>query len=237
LAPLRPYLSSEGETTNRIRALGVEHVAILRFTRKLALCRAKAFLTSLSRRVPMRELWLGPDARVGRGPTGVPDAVAQIGEELGFRTGVFGCGSGAGAGYFPTSGDIEGLNEWLGRRYALTCYVGHPLRRISAELMECEVVTPETLFVPPPGHYAVEGHLPGGSRSAAALMIVREFPETGMPAASLIAHRRLGWAGSHMRIEFLSRWQPEPVDVHCWAVHVVKTQGTADTRNRGRKGR
>ena len=85
----RPYLLPRDATVAAIRRLGVDQAGHLHFTRTLADLQAPDFLDLLFARLPIRELWLGARASVGRGPLGSRASVREVGARLGFDVHTF----------------------------------------------------------------------------------------------------------------------------------------------------
>lgn len=90
LAVLRPdaalsYLTAPEERADLLAALGLDFVLILPFDRAVAALSAAEFMQRLVARVPLCELWIGPDFALGRGRDGDPSRLQAIGRELDYR--------------------------------------------------------------------------------------------------------------------------------------------------------
>lgn len=90
LTVLRPdmalaALTSAEERADLLAALGLDFVLILPFSRQVADQPAVEFMQELTRRIPLRALWVGPDFALGRGREGDVHRLAEIGGELGYR--------------------------------------------------------------------------------------------------------------------------------------------------------
>jgi riboflavin kinase/FMN adenylyltransferase len=90
LAVLRPdlplaALSSPEERADLLAALGLDFILIHPFSREVAARPAAEFMQALTRHVPLRALWIGPDFALGRGREGNAGRLAQIGADLGYR--------------------------------------------------------------------------------------------------------------------------------------------------------
>lgn len=78
------YLSTLEERVEIIKSLGIELIATLSFTPKLARLGAREFISLIQEHLRMRELVVGPDFALGRGREGDLDTLATLGDEQGF---------------------------------------------------------------------------------------------------------------------------------------------------------
>ncbi|MDQ1301409.1 MAG: Bifunctional riboflavin kinase/FMN adenylyltransferase [Chloroflexota bacterium] len=90
LTVLRPdtllaSLTSAEERAGLLAALGLDFVLVLPFSRQIAARSAAEFMQDLTRHIPLRALWIGPDFALGRGREGDAGRLAEIGAELGYR--------------------------------------------------------------------------------------------------------------------------------------------------------
>jgi riboflavin kinase/FMN adenylyltransferase len=122
-----PRLTSNAEQTRILEALGLDFVLALPFTRETAATPAEGFMRDLTRRVPLRELWIGPDFALGRGRQGNKDQLEAIGLELEYRVRVIEPFDLNGEPVRSTrvrsllleSGAVADAQRLLGRPYAL----------------------------------------------------------------------------------------------------------------------
>jgi len=82
---LNGTLTSTEERLRLIERLGVDFVAILAFTRELAQTSAEEFIRWVQARLRMKELWVGPDFRLGRDREGDVPHLRWLGRKLGFE--------------------------------------------------------------------------------------------------------------------------------------------------------
>ncbi|MGC8782660.1 MAG: riboflavin kinase, partial [Anaerolineae bacterium] len=87
LAVLQPdlpiaSLTSTEERADLLAALGLDFMLVLPFSRQVAAMSAAGFMGELVRRLPLRELWVGPDFALGRGREGDVARLAEIGAQL-----------------------------------------------------------------------------------------------------------------------------------------------------------
>lgn len=89
LAVLRPDVHTQRLTTNEERAgllaaLGLDFVLVLPFSRATATTPATEFMAALVDRLPLRQLWIGPDFALGRGREGDAARLTALGGDLGY---------------------------------------------------------------------------------------------------------------------------------------------------------
>jgi riboflavin kinase/FMN adenylyltransferase len=154
----RPYLTAQDETVRLIKRLGVDHVGVIKFTRKLTVMHPPIFVRRLVRRIPIKELWLGPDVTLGRGPEGKLSSVKTICNEIGFSLKIFSQDNALikqeGLMNQFNLQNIRAVNSMIGRRYKLPAYVDKHIL-ISQGLIKFKLFVPELLYIPPDGEYAV----------------------------------------------------------------------------------
>lgn len=135
LRPQEPpqYLTSLEERLELLHGLGLDFVVPLTFTSELAELSPRAFVTLLRQELDVRLLLMGPDNAFGRNREATPEAVARLGEELGFKVevlpGPLGVAeltvSSTAIRAALAAGDLETVTALLGRRYSLRGPVVH----------------------------------------------------------------------------------------------------------------
>jgi riboflavin kinase/FMN adenylyltransferase len=116
-----------------LRALGMDYVGLLRFNAALSSMSPADFVERiLVRRLSAREVWVGPEFRYGKARAGDLAHLQTAGERLGFRAGeiapVFVGGERVSSSRLReqlAAGDLDGVAEGLGRRYAMEGKVVH----------------------------------------------------------------------------------------------------------------
>ncbi len=227
---LRPYFSAQDETIQLIRATGIQHVGLISFTKQLAGMPASQFLHGLSTRVPIRELWLGSNATVGRGPEGRLENVQQIGADLGFHVGIIDQDNG-----LPDDRDLQrhflandlaSVAEVLGRRYRLPAYVAGRTLQEDSTLVHYQMFVPRRLYLPPDGNYAVKvqpvecpdaSRNPGGSMDMAVLTVKTERALANDPVVHAIGSASNDWQDCIVMLEFVDAYEPPVSDLWQWA--------------------
>ncbi len=79
-----PYLCTLDERVEILKSLGIDLIATLSFTPKLARTEAREFVSLIQEHLRMKELVVGPDFALGRGREGDLDTLRAIGREQGF---------------------------------------------------------------------------------------------------------------------------------------------------------
>jgi len=129
LRPQEPpqYLTSLEERLELLHGLGLDLVLPLTFTSELAELSPRAFVTLLRDELDMRLLVMGPDNAFGRNRQATPEAVARLGEELGFGVEVLPAPLGLAELTISSTairaalaaGDLETVAQQLGRPYSI----------------------------------------------------------------------------------------------------------------------
>ena len=116
-----------------LRALGMDYVGLLRFNAALSSMSPADFVERiLVRRLSAREVWVGPEFRYGKARAGDLAHLQTAGERLGFIAGeiapVIVDGERVSSSRLReqlAAGDLDGVAEGLGRRYAIDGKVVH----------------------------------------------------------------------------------------------------------------
>ena len=129
LRPQEPmqYLTSLEERLELLRKLGLALVVPLTFTSELAETAPRAFVRVMREELDLRLLIMGPDNAFGRNREGSPDAMADLGRELGFEAVVMPAPlasdqvtvSSTAIRKALADGDLPAVEALLGRRYSL----------------------------------------------------------------------------------------------------------------------
>jgi riboflavin kinase/FMN adenylyltransferase len=80
-----PRLAPAAENLRRLAAIGISHPIGLRFTDAMRQLPPDAFLAALAPAVELRVLVLTPDSAFGRGRAGTPEAMRDLGAQVGFE--------------------------------------------------------------------------------------------------------------------------------------------------------
>lgn len=127
------YLTSLEERLELLRDLGLDLVVPLTFTSELAETAPRAFVSILREELDMRLLVMGPDNAFGRNREGSPEAMAELGKELGFEIALMPAPlsseqvtvSSTAIRNALAGGDLPAVEALLGRRYSLRGPVVH----------------------------------------------------------------------------------------------------------------
>jgi riboflavin kinase/FMN adenylyltransferase len=79
-----PWLSSLEDRVRAFQELGINIVAVLTFTRKVAQLSARDFMSLVKKQLRMRGIMVGPDFALGRGRQGSIDLLRSLGREVEF---------------------------------------------------------------------------------------------------------------------------------------------------------
>ena len=130
------YITSLEDRLDLLRGLGLQCVAPVTFTSELAQTDAASFVRLLVDHLQMQHLVIGPDFALGRRRGGDPQALATLGDELGFTVEVIDLLEAADAKVSSTdiraalaAGSMDSVNALLGRRFSLHGPVVHGLER------------------------------------------------------------------------------------------------------------
>lgn len=82
------YLATLDDRVRLIQEQGIETVKVFEFTRRLSAVTPEEFVAMMQADCELAELWVGPDFAMGRGRTGTPEKMAQIGRSEGFSVAV-----------------------------------------------------------------------------------------------------------------------------------------------------
>ena len=168
-----PLLSMRDEKLEILAESGLDYAVVLPFTSALAGLSAEQFVELLRRRFRMRELLIGYDHGFGRGRSGSPDVLQELGARDGFRVEVVPPVPGPdGRPISSTSirkaigeGDLASAAAALGRPYAIGGRVVQGEQRgrlLGFPTLNVELPSSRKLL-PPPGVYAVRAQTPRGA--------------------------------------------------------------------------
>jgi len=214
-APL--LLTIHDEKLEVIAETGVDYMAVVPFTSRLASFSAEDFVELMLRRCfRMRELLIGYDHGFGRQRAGNVNVLRSLGERDGFRLEVVDpVSSSDGHSVSSTSirraiagGDLDRAAASLGRLYSVSGRVIEGAQRgrtIGFPTLNLGPPPPRKLL-PPEGVYAVRVQTPVGP--VGGMMNLGPRPTFGDSATSLEAHlfdTAGNFYGAHVRVDFVAR--------------------------------
>jgi riboflavin kinase/FMN adenylyltransferase len=164
-------LTSLQERTGLLESLGVAHIVTLSFTPALSKLSAQEFIALLKRYLRIRELIIGPDFALGKGREGDAQALKSLGEKLDFSVEVVPPKIWHGEVVSSTAirealsqGKVKKVNEFLGRRFALTGQVSKgEARGRSLGFPTANLIPDREQALPADGVYAAHAFLSAGS--------------------------------------------------------------------------
>lgn len=213
-----PSLCTLDERLDILKSLGIELIATLSFTPKLARMEARQFVSLIQEHLRMKELVVGPDFALGRGREGDLDTLGVIGQEQGFGVRVVPPLGLEGLVVSSTAirralaeGDVVQAARLLGRRVSLYGPVIPGARRgkgLGFPTANLDIQT--DLAVPANGVYVTRAYL--GSSIHASVTNIGLNPTFGGQRRTVEVHL-LDFDGDvygqTMRIELLRRLREE----------------------------
>src|SRR5580765_5367128 len=214
-APL--LLTTHDEKQEVLAETGIDYLAVVPFTSRLAAYSAEDFVEIILRRCfRLRELLIGYDHGFGRQRAGNVDVLKGLGERDGFRVEVVApVATSDGHSVSSTSirravagGDLDRAAESLGRRYSVSGRViegSQRGRKIGFPTLNLGPPPPRKLL-PPEGVYAVRVQTPTGP--VGGMMNLGPRPTFGDSTTTLEAHLfdvSGDFYGAHVRIDFVAR--------------------------------
>ena len=216
----RLYLTPLDERLALIEALGIEHTIVLRFDLALARVPAEEFMRQVCSAMDLRELWVGPDFRLGAGGRGTGPVLREIGHAYGYSVHQV---ERVYLGEQPVSstairqmlglGRVEEAARLLGRRFEVRGMVVHGDHRgRTIGIPTANVVPPADQFIPADGVYACRVVLPGEQHGRPAVTNVGVRPTFDTRRRTVEAHL-LDWSGDlydqTIRVQFVQRLRGE----------------------------
>lgn len=215
----RVYLTPEHERLQRLAATGIDHLIILRFDQPLMRLTAEEYMRNLCAHINLRELWVGPDLRVGYRRQGTVEVLRELGQQLGYTVHPIEKLLVDGAPVSATrirellhSGAVEQVEALLGRLFSVVGEVvrGDQRGRTIGFPTANVAISPHDLL-PADGVYACHVTLPDGSQHNAVTNVgVR--PTFGTLNRTVETHL-LDWSGDlygqQLRVTFVQRIRGE----------------------------
>ncbi len=214
-----PRLTSNEERAGLLEALGLDFMLVLPFTEETATTPAEDFVRTLVARVPLRELWVGPDFALGQGRAGNVKFLTGLGRALGYRVQVvqpFEIESGAVRSsrvrsLLTEAGAVDQAATLLGRPYQVWGEVAEGAHRgRTLGFPTANLRLPSDRLVPAHGVYACWAWLGDTGYPAVVNIGVRPSFDNGHP--SIEAHL-LDFAddiyGETVGLSFIRRLRPE----------------------------
>jgi riboflavin kinase/FMN adenylyltransferase len=213
-----PQLDTLEERVGRLKAMGVETVVVLPFTKDLAGIDAVAFVKLLQQKLKMQGLIIGPDFALGKRRQGDVQALQDLGNDLGFTVEVIPPVVLAGTVVSSTAirtalaiGDVREAARLLGRPFDLSAEV------VSGDHRGRELGFPTANLA-----YAFEQALPAdGIYATIAVTLDRRWPSvtnigvrpTFGGGNRLVEVFIMGYSGQlygqHLQVEFIERIRQE----------------------------
>lgn len=216
------YLTTIQERASLISELGVDLMLVLPFTPAVSHWTAEQFMRHLCDHLALRELWVGPDFRLGHKARGTVAALRELGARLGFIVQSIDLWTLEGEMVRSTAirdalaaGRVEDAQRWLGRPFSLQgTVVQGDQRGRTIGIPTANLAVPGNHVLPADGVYACRITLldqePPARYQAVANIGVR--PTFGVLSRTIEAHLLEGQHelyGQTLRLEFLARLRGE----------------------------
>jgi riboflavin kinase/FMN adenylyltransferase len=215
----RVYLAAEDERRQLLAASGIDDLIVLAFDQKLMSLTAEQFMTQICDHVHLRELWVGPDFRLGYRAQGTIQVLAEIGNRLGYSVHPIAPLTIDGVAASATrvrellhAGQVAAVPQLLGRPFTVAgIVVRGDQRGRTIGFPTANVAVGSHDVLPADGVYACHVILPDGSvHNAVTNVGVR--PTFGVLNRTVEAHL-LDWSGDlydqRLRVMFLERLRGE----------------------------
>lgn len=213
------YLTTIREKLRLLGELRLDFAVVLSFTRELAQTSARDFTFALTRRLRMKELWLGPDFALGRDRQGDATHLEALGQELGFRLIALQPLLHKGKVVSSTNiralireGQVSEASHLLGRYPTVTGKVTRGARR-GQELgfPTANLTLDESLIIPADGIYAVRAAW--GTVNHQGVVNIGVRPTFEDDGERIVEAHILDFSGDlygqTLEIEFVKRLRPE----------------------------
>jgi len=215
----RVYLTPEAERLRLLTATQIDHLVVLTYDQQLRQRTAEEFMWQLCDHIHVRELWVGPDFRLGYRAQGTVEVLEALGKQLGYIVHPIEPFIVDGAPVSATrirellqTGYVDKVPPLLGRLFAVVGQVlkGDQRGRLLG-FPTANVGVSEHHILPADGVYACKVTLPDGTEHLAVTNVgVR--PTFGGLQRTVEAHL-LNWSGDlygqAVRVAFVTRIRGE----------------------------
>ncbi len=215
------YISSWEERLALMGDLGIELVAVVRFTPEVANLSAEAFVRALIDRLGMEALWVGPDFALGRGREGDIPHLRALADRLGFTFHVVPPFEVDGEPVHSSrirylvgeKGDMRAAARLLGRCFSLSGIVVHgDGRGRQIGIPTANLAVAPNRLLPANGVYATWAILDGERWPSATNVGIRPTVSGDNPIRTVETHiigLRRNLYYQLIRLEFVERLRPE----------------------------
>ena len=216
----RRCLTTLDERVRRIAALGIDHLFILPFDRALASIPAETFMEQVCQVMDLRELWIGPDFRLGAGGRGTATVLAEVGRRLGYSVHHVErvhhgdqLVSSTAIREMLVAGAVDAAAQLLGRLFEVRGEVVHGDHRgRTIGIPTANIAVPTDHLLPADGVYACRVYLPNEAEGRLAVTNIGVRPTFGEQRHTVEAHL-VDWSGDLygqiLGVEFVRRLRGE----------------------------
>jgi len=215
----RVYLAPADERLRLIEATGIDELVVLSFDEQLKSLTAEQFMQRVCDALRLRELWVGPEFRLGYRAQGTVAVLQELGAELGYTVHPVAKLEVGGEPVSATrirellvAGEVDRVPELLGRAFAVAGEVVHGDHRgRTIGFPTANVAVGKHHSLPADGVYACRVTI-GNGEEHPAVTNVGVRPTFGQLARTVEAHL-LGWSGDlygqTIRVAFVQRIRGE----------------------------
>ena len=214
------YLTTINERAALLNELGVQMMIVLPFSPALAQMSAEQFMAMLCDHVRLRELWVGPDFRLGHKAQGTVPVLREIGERLGYAVHAIPQWTLDGEAVSSTAirallaeGRVAEVPHYLGRPFSVQGpVVQGDQRGRTIGFPTANVAFAPNHMLPADGVYVCRVRLLGSRRDFGAVTNLGVRPTFGVLARTLEAHLfdcADDLYGQAVRVTFLERLRGE----------------------------
>jgi len=215
-----PRITTLEEKTTLLKEMGIDHVVVLPFTRKVAALDAADFMNTLHSKLHFQHIVTGFDFALGRGRAGTNEVLRGLGEKMGYAQTLVPALEVDGSVVSSTNirnailaGAFGSVTTWLGRAYDLRGPVVHgDGRGRTINIPTSSVQFPHEKVTPAPGVYACVVQVADQTHYAVANLGFRPTFTQGVVEPRLEAHIldfNQDVYGQQMSVQFIQRVRPE----------------------------
>lgn len=207
-------LTTIEERAQLVAELGIDLFIVVPFTREIMNSTAIEYMLRIRRVVPLRELWVGDNFALGRNREGTVSRLQEIGRELGYTVKPLSRVQSDGEVISTSclrellgSGDVQRVNELLGRPFELRGVVEHGDERgKSIGFPTANLAIDLSRALPADGVYACRAYIGQQEEPLLAVTNIGVRPTFGTLKRTVEAHL-LDWSGDlygeSLRLQFV----------------------------------
>jgi riboflavin kinase/FMN adenylyltransferase len=190
------YLTGQEDKFELLELLGVDHCVSMKFDLTVASYTAQYFIQLLTESMKLERLIVGNDFALGRGRMGDVSTLSKIGEIRGFTVDVLNhvefngqTISSSQIRSLISAGNLENVNQFLGRNYSISGIVSHGDERgKTLGFPTANIAVSQKRLLPKPGVYACNTIIDGVTHNSVANIGYRPTFNLPDPVLQLEVH-------------------------------------------------